>query len=114
MGGRGRGARTPAGVPGAVVIAVFAAAIAVLAVVRPLFLLLARTVLAGGGGLGRDGAQGHQTSGDGAIVAAGSVVTRDVEAGALALVRPEQVSKPGWAARFREQMRARKAAKKAK
>jgi bifunctional UDP-N-acetylglucosamine pyrophosphorylase/glucosamine-1-phosphate N-acetyltransferase len=50
------------------------------------------------------------TIGDGAIVAAGSVVTRDVEAGALALVRPEQVSKPGWAARFREQMRARKAA----
>ncbi|WP_298809165.1 bifunctional UDP-N-acetylglucosamine diphosphorylase/glucosamine-1-phosphate N-acetyltransferase GlmU [uncultured Sphingomonas sp.] len=51
--------------------------------------------------------------GDGAIVAAGSVVTCDVEAGALALVRPEQVSKPGWAARFREKMRARKAAKSA-
>ncbi len=49
--------------------------------------------------------------GNGAIVAAGSVVTRDVEAGALALVRPEQVSKPGWAVRFREKMRARKAAK---
>ncbi|MBW6523872.1 bifunctional UDP-N-acetylglucosamine diphosphorylase/glucosamine-1-phosphate N-acetyltransferase GlmU [Sphingomonas sp. RHCKR47] len=54
------------------------------------------------------------TIGDGAIVAAGSVVTRDVEADALTLVRPEQVSKPGWAARFREQMRARKAAKAGK
>ncbi|NTS65636.1 bifunctional UDP-N-acetylglucosamine diphosphorylase/glucosamine-1-phosphate N-acetyltransferase GlmU [Sphingomonas sp. HHU CXW] len=54
------------------------------------------------------------TIGNGAIVAAGSVVTRDVEAGALALVRPEQVAKPGWATRFREKMRARKAAKAGK
>ena len=51
------------------------------------------------------------TIGDGAIVAAGSVVTRDVQAGALALVRPEQVAKADWASRFREKMRARKAAK---
>ncbi|WP_447723852.1 bifunctional UDP-N-acetylglucosamine diphosphorylase/glucosamine-1-phosphate N-acetyltransferase GlmU [Sphingomonas koreensis] len=49
--------------------------------------------------------------GDGAIVAAGSVLTRDVEADALALVRPEQVSKPGWAKRFRAMMTARKEAK---
>ncbi|KQT31878.1 bifunctional N-acetylglucosamine-1-phosphate uridyltransferase/glucosamine-1-phosphate acetyltransferase [Sphingomonas sp. Leaf412] len=49
--------------------------------------------------------------GDGAIVAAGSVVTRDVAADALALVRPAQVEKPGWAARFRDAMRAKKAAK---
>jgi bifunctional UDP-N-acetylglucosamine pyrophosphorylase/glucosamine-1-phosphate N-acetyltransferase len=47
--------------------------------------------------------------GDGAIVAAGSVVTRDVEADALRLVRPPQETKPGWAARFRERMRAKKA-----
>ncbi len=47
--------------------------------------------------------------GDGAIVGAGSVVTADVDADALALVRPAQVAKPGWAARFRETMRARKA-----
>lgn len=47
--------------------------------------------------------------GDGAIVGAGSVVTRDVEADALALVRPAQTAKPGWAARFRERMLARKA-----
>ncbi|MGP7796037.1 bifunctional UDP-N-acetylglucosamine diphosphorylase/glucosamine-1-phosphate N-acetyltransferase GlmU [Sphingomonas sp. CLY1604] len=49
--------------------------------------------------------------GAGAIVAAGSVVTQDVPADALALVRPAQVAKPGWAARFRQQMAARKAGK---
>lgn len=49
--------------------------------------------------------------GDGAIVAAGSVLTRDVAADALALVRPIQQEKPGWAARFRAIMKAKKAAK---
>ncbi|HEX7876289.1 MAG TPA: bifunctional UDP-N-acetylglucosamine diphosphorylase/glucosamine-1-phosphate N-acetyltransferase GlmU [Sphingobium sp.] len=49
--------------------------------------------------------------GDGAIVAAGSVVTQDVEADALCLVRPAQEGKPGWAKRFRARMQARKAAK---
>jgi bifunctional UDP-N-acetylglucosamine pyrophosphorylase/glucosamine-1-phosphate N-acetyltransferase len=49
--------------------------------------------------------------GDGAIVAAGSVVTQSVEADALCLVRPAQEGKPGWAARFRAKMQARKAAK---
>ena len=39
--------------------------------------------------------------GDGAIVAAGSTITRDVAGDALALVRPAQTHKPGWAARFR-------------
>ncbi|WP_174297268.1 bifunctional UDP-N-acetylglucosamine diphosphorylase/glucosamine-1-phosphate N-acetyltransferase GlmU [Sphingomonas bacterium] len=48
------------------------------------------------------------TIGDGAIVAAGSVVTADAEADALILARPAVVVKPGWAARFRERMRARK------
>ncbi|WP_244649915.1 bifunctional UDP-N-acetylglucosamine diphosphorylase/glucosamine-1-phosphate N-acetyltransferase GlmU [Sphingomonas sp. CFBP 13706] len=52
------------------------------------------------------------TVGRGAIVAAGSVLTRDVDADALALVRPPQVDKPGWAARFREMMVARKAARR--
>jgi len=47
--------------------------------------------------------------GAGAIVGAGSVVTQDVEADALALVRAEQRTRPGWAARFRQAMRARKA-----
>ncbi len=51
------------------------------------------------------------TVGAGAIVGAGSVVTQDVEADALALVRPPQEVKPGWAARFRERMRARKEAR---
>ena len=49
--------------------------------------------------------------GDGAIVAAGSVVTRDVAVDALALARGRQEEKPGWARRFREAMRAKKAAK---
>ncbi|MGK6356556.1 bifunctional UDP-N-acetylglucosamine diphosphorylase/glucosamine-1-phosphate N-acetyltransferase GlmU [Sphingomonas sp. DT-207] len=49
--------------------------------------------------------------GDGAIVGAGSVVTQDVEADALALTRARQEAKPGWARRFREMMKARKAAK---
>ncbi|WP_336974962.1 bifunctional UDP-N-acetylglucosamine diphosphorylase/glucosamine-1-phosphate N-acetyltransferase GlmU [Sphingobium aromaticiconvertens] len=48
------------------------------------------------------------TIGDGAIVAAGSVVTSDVEADALCLVRPVQEAKSGWAARFRAKMQARK------
>jgi bifunctional UDP-N-acetylglucosamine pyrophosphorylase/glucosamine-1-phosphate N-acetyltransferase len=45
------------------------------------------------------------TLGDGAYVAAGSCITEDVEAGALALGRSRQVTKPGWVA-------ARRAAKK--
>ncbi|WP_230769606.1 bifunctional UDP-N-acetylglucosamine diphosphorylase/glucosamine-1-phosphate N-acetyltransferase GlmU [Sphingomonas sp. Leaf4] len=52
--------------------------------------------------------------GAGAIVAAGSVVTRDVEADALTLVRAERTDRPGWAARFRAQRKAAKAAKTAK
>lgn len=39
------------------------------------------------------------TVGDGAYVAAGSVITEDVEAGALAIARPRQTTKPGYAAR---------------
>lgn len=49
--------------------------------------------------------------GEGAIVAAGSVITRDVEAGALALGRGAQSIKPGWAARFRAMMAAKKASR---
>jgi bifunctional UDP-N-acetylglucosamine pyrophosphorylase/glucosamine-1-phosphate N-acetyltransferase len=41
------------------------------------------------------------TVGDGAFVAAGSVVTEDVAPDALALARAHQVEKPGWARAFR-------------
>ncbi len=40
--------------------------------------------------------------GDGAIVGAGSVVTRDVDADALAVARGQQAEKPGWAKAFRD------------
>jgi bifunctional UDP-N-acetylglucosamine pyrophosphorylase/glucosamine-1-phosphate N-acetyltransferase len=46
--------------------------------------------------------------GAGAIVAAGSTVTKDVESDALCLVRPPQESKSGWAKRFRAMMTAKK------
>ncbi|MBV9932291.1 MAG: bifunctional UDP-N-acetylglucosamine diphosphorylase/glucosamine-1-phosphate N-acetyltransferase GlmU [Alphaproteobacteria bacterium] len=46
--------------------------------------------------------------GAGAIVGAGSVVTRDVAADALALARARQEERPGWAARFRAAMAAKK------
>jgi bifunctional UDP-N-acetylglucosamine pyrophosphorylase/glucosamine-1-phosphate N-acetyltransferase len=49
------------------------------------------------------------TIGDGAIVGAGSVITRDVEADSLAIERSEQKGIAGWARRFRERM-TRKAA----
>jgi bifunctional UDP-N-acetylglucosamine pyrophosphorylase/glucosamine-1-phosphate N-acetyltransferase len=48
--------------------------------------------------------------GAGAIVGAGSVVTRDVEGDSLALARGSQEVKPGWAARFRAAMTAKKRA----
>jgi len=51
--------------------------------------------------------------GDGANVAAGSVITRDVPADALAVARGRQEDKPGWARKFRERKQAEKAAKKA-
>ena len=48
--------------------------------------------------------------GAGAIVGAGSVVTRDVAADALAVARGKQEERPGWAARFRDRMLTRKKA----
>ena len=48
------------------------------------------------------------TIGANANTAAGSVITRDVPADALAIERSLQVDKPGWAARFRAMMKARK------
>ena len=42
-----------------------------------------------------------RTIGAGAMTGSGTVVSQDVPADALALARPEQVNKPGWAAAFR-------------
>jgi bifunctional UDP-N-acetylglucosamine pyrophosphorylase / glucosamine-1-phosphate N-acetyltransferase len=47
------------------------------------------------------------TVGDGAIVAAGSVITSDVDADALSLARGRQVDKPGRAAEIRERRRGK-------
>ncbi|HVF83738.1 MAG TPA: bifunctional UDP-N-acetylglucosamine diphosphorylase/glucosamine-1-phosphate N-acetyltransferase GlmU [Sphingomicrobium sp.] len=48
------------------------------------------------------------TVGKGAIVGAGSVISRDVEADALGVTRAEQKGLGGWAARFRERQQAKK------
>ncbi|GAA0869712.1 bifunctional UDP-N-acetylglucosamine diphosphorylase/glucosamine-1-phosphate N-acetyltransferase GlmU [Brevundimonas basaltis] len=49
--------------------------------------------------------------GAGAMVGSGSVITKDVAPGDLALARGQQTAKPGWAAKFMDMMRAKKAAK---
>lgn len=49
-----------------------------------------------------------------AIVAAGSAVSRDVADGELRMVRGEQLVKPGWADRFHDTMKRKKAAGKGK
>ena len=68
-----------------------------------------RTTIGAGAFIGSNSALvAPVTIGDGAIVAAGSTVTRDVAGDALALVRPEQTEKPGWAARFRTAAAAKK------
>jgi bifunctional UDP-N-acetylglucosamine pyrophosphorylase / glucosamine-1-phosphate N-acetyltransferase len=46
--------------------------------------------------------------GRGAIIAAGSTVTEDVPAGALALARSRQVAKAGWAKEFRQKNKGKK------
>ena len=68
-----------------------------------------QTVIGAGAFIGSNSALvAPVTIGDGAIVAAGSTVTRNVAGDALALVRPEQTEKPGWAARFRRLQLAKK------
>jgi bifunctional UDP-N-acetylglucosamine pyrophosphorylase/glucosamine-1-phosphate N-acetyltransferase len=69
-----------------------------------------RTVIGAGAFIGSNTALvAPVTVGDGAIVGAGSVITRDVEADSLAVERNEQKGIAGWARRFRERM-MRKAA----
>jgi bifunctional UDP-N-acetylglucosamine pyrophosphorylase/glucosamine-1-phosphate N-acetyltransferase len=50
------------------------------------------------------------TVGEGAIVGAGSVITKDVASDSLAVERSEQKGIAGWAKRFRDRMLAKKAA----
>lgn len=68
-----------------------------------------QTVIGAGAFIGSNSALvAPVTIGDGAIIAAGSTVTADVSADALALVRPQQNEKPGWAAAFRARQMAKK------
>ena len=46
--------------------------------------------------------------GDGAITAAGSVITQDVAADALAVARGTQIEKAGWAKAFRDKKKSEK------
>ena len=69
-----------------------------------------RTVIGAGAFIGSNTALvAPVTIGEGAIVGAGSVITRDVEPDSLAVERSEQKGLAGWARRFRERM-TRKAA----
>ena len=69
-----------------------------------------RTVIGAGAFIGSNTALvAPVTVGDGAIIGAGSVITEDVEADALAVERSDQKGVAGWARRFRERM-TRKAA----
>jgi bifunctional UDP-N-acetylglucosamine pyrophosphorylase/glucosamine-1-phosphate N-acetyltransferase len=69
-----------------------------------------RTVIGAGAFIGSNTALvAPVTIGDGAVVGAGSVITEDVEADALAVERTEQKGIAGWAKKFRERM-TRKAA----
>ena len=69
-----------------------------------------RTVIGAGAFIGSNTALvAPVTVGDGAIVGAGSVISRDVEPDSLAIERSEQKGIAGWARRFRERM-SRKAA----
>jgi bifunctional UDP-N-acetylglucosamine pyrophosphorylase / glucosamine-1-phosphate N-acetyltransferase len=62
-----------------------------------------QTVIGAGAFIGSNSALcAPVTVGDGAFVAAGSVITRDVPANSLAIARGQQTEKPGWATMFRQ------------
>ena len=64
-----------------------------------------RTLIGAGAFIGSNTALVAPVSiGEGAIVGAGSVITRDVEADSLAVERSEQKGITGWARRFRDRM----------
>ena len=74
--------------------------------------LKSRTTIGAGAFIGSNSALvAPVTIGDGAIVGAGSVITSDVAPDALAVSRARQEARPGWAKRFRDTMRAKKAGK---
>jgi bifunctional UDP-N-acetylglucosamine pyrophosphorylase/glucosamine-1-phosphate N-acetyltransferase len=74
-----------------------------------------RTLVGAGAFIGSNTALVAPVSiGAGAFTGSGSVITQDVPDDALALGRGQQVVKDGWAARFREEKRAARAAKAAK
>ena len=69
----------------------------------------ARTEIGAGAFIGSDTALVAPVKiGDGAITGAGSVITRDVPADALAVARGKQVQMDGWAAAFRARKQAEK------
>ena len=69
-----------------------------------------RTVIGAGAFIGSNTALvAPVTIGEGAVIGAGSVITEDVEADALAVERSEQKGIAGWAKRFRERMTRRAA-----
>ena len=68
-----------------------------------------RTAIGAGAFIGSNTALVAPVSvGDGAIVGAGSVITKDVAADELAVARGEQKGLAGWAARFRKRQQAKK------
>ena len=69
----------------------------------------AKTVIGAGAFIGSNTALvAPVTVGPGAIIGAGSVITRDVEADALTVARGTQTDKPGWATKFRTVKQAMK------
>ena len=68
-----------------------------------------RSIIGAGAFIGSDSVLvSPVTVGEGAYVAAGSVITHDVPPDALAVARAQQVDKPGWATKFRAKQKSKK------